>query len=669
MMSATPLCAAEPRGGVPAVLLACAGLLCHAGSHAALPGSAEPAAGPAGGATHAPDEPASEPPVLWTLPPLRWGGNLAYSHRRDSADGVNSMQSGLSTTVNASTSGFIWQPWFARVDAALGFTKVSSNSEGDLPANNSASEGVLVTGRGQLSVLSQSKFPFEAHFEKTDNQVDTNLAASSDVASQRYGFTQRYFQTRGESSLAWDRNTQTSSNFGSDQQESLELRSAHNQDAHQLQLSANRTVNRHDNSGESAAQDNLTTQHHYTPGPALSVLSMANLSNSELHLQQGDNRTQLAQFSSNAFWQSATQALSVNGGVRALTLAADQAGLVASSDGTSGTRLLTANANAGLNYDYSRLTRLNASLNVGSVQSGPLSSTQSSQTLGANYLPDSIALGAVDYHWALSANAFNRSSSEEAQSGLSLQLSHGLNRSYTLDGGSTIRLSGNQGLLASSTRGNPAYAAGIPQPSERQLTHSGSASWDLLQQTGAALIRLSVSDARALDADRAYFQLLNFQASSNLPTSGYSSWTGSLTLQAVRQGRDAVEGDVQADASNTTSASGALSYQTQRIFGVRNLRFGSDLRLNLQSQQSQRAFLQQSFFSQLQSRSDQETAAWVNHLDYAIGRTQLRLQLLVSRSTALRDHAGTGAAASNQATEERTNRSLYFTVIRRFGQY
>jgi hypothetical protein len=670
MKSATAIRVAEPLGGVPAALLACAGLLFHACSQAALPSSPEEAAKlTTEGVTHAPDDAAVDPGVVWSLPALRLGGSLAYSHRRDTVDGLNSMQSGLLTTVNASTSSFIWQPWFARVDAALGFTKVSSNGEGVLPANDSASAGVLVTGRGQLSVLAQSKFPFEAHFEKSDNKVDTNLAASSDAANQRYGFTQHYFRAQGESSLAWDRSTQTSSNFGSDQQESLELRSAHNLESHQLQFSSNRTVNRHDNSGESAAQNNLTAQHNYTPDTALSVLSMANLSSSELHLQQGDNTTQLAQFSSNAFWRATEQAISVNGGVRAITLAADQTGSIFGSDST-GTRLHNVNANAGINYDYSRFTRFNASVNVGSLQSSTLTSTQSSQSLGASYQPDSIALGAVAYNWAVSVNAFNRNSSDDSQSGLTLQLNHGLNRSFKLDGGSTVRLSGDQALLINTSRGNPAFAAGIPQPSQRQLTHSGSAAWDLLQQTGAALFRLSVSDSRALDADRAYFQLINFQASSNLPTSSYSGWTGSLTVQVVRQGRTAMERDVQADESNATSASGSLSYQTQRLFGGRNLRFGSDLRLNIQSQQSQRALLsQQSFLSQLESRSDQETAAWVNHLDYAIGRTQLRLQLMVSRTSGFRNHAGAGQGTFNQAVEASTNRSIYFTLIRRFGDY
>jgi hypothetical protein len=668
MMSATTLRVVAPLGGVPAVLIACAGLLSHASSHGALPSSTQGAAEPAGAVTNAPDEVAPGTGVVWGLPPLRLGGSLAYSYRRDSAEGLNSMQSGLLTTLNASTSSFIWQPWFARIDGALGFTKVSNTSEGDLPASNAASDSVLVTGRGQLSVLAQSKFPFEAHFEKNDSTVDTHLGASSDVASQRYGFTQRYFQdhARGDVSLAWDRSTQTSANFGNDQQESMELRSAHNMDSHQLRFSGNRTVNRHDNSGESATQDNLTAQHTFTPQSTLSVLNLANLSHSELHLQQGDNTTQLAQFSSNVFWRAANQAVSVNGGVRALTLAADQAGFIASSEGAADTRLLNVNANAGINYDYSRLTRFNASVNVGAVQSGGVRSAESSQNLGASYTPDSIALGAVAYNWTVSANAFNRKNSEESQSGLSLQLGHGLNRSYALDGGSSIRLAANQTLLlGSSTRVNPVNA-GIPQPSQRQLTHSGSASWDLLRESGAALIRLSVTDWRALDADGAYFQLLNFQASSNLPTSGYSGWTGNLTVQAVRQGRDAVEGPLQADLSNATSASGSLSYHNHRLFGGRNLRFGSDLRLNTQSQQSQRALLlRQSFLSQLESRSDQETAAWINHLEYAIGRTQLRLQLMVSRTHAFRNHAG----ASNQDAEEQTNRSLYFTVIRRFGQY
>ena len=87
MMSATTPRAADSPGGVPAVLLACAGLLFHASSHAALPSSTEATAEPAGGATHAPAEPVGDPAVVWTLPPLRLGGSLAYSQRRDSTDG------------------------------------------------------------------------------------------------------------------------------------------------------------------------------------------------------------------------------------------------------------------------------------------------------------------------------------------------------------------------------------------------------------------------------------------------------------------------------------------------------------------------------------------------------------------------------------------------------
>lgn len=674
-MSVTATRVAKPLGGAPVVLMACVAVLFHGTAQAALPSASVDAPGsPAVGVpAHAPEELEDGQGVYWSLPPVRLGGSLSYGLRRDSSDGLNSMQSGLTTTLNASTNSFIWQPWFARLDAALGFTKMTSSSEGDLPANNSASANVMVTGSGQLSVLSQSKFPFEAHFARDDNRVNTNLAAPSDAASQRYGFTQSYYQAQGAATLGWDRTTQSSADNGSDQQDSLQLRMSHTLENHQLQFSGTRSANRHEKTGESASQDNLSLQHNYTPDPALSVLSMVNVSSADLHLQQGINTTRLAQFSSNVFWREPEQPISVNGGVRAIALDAERAGSTVTFGESSGARMLNANANAGINYEYSRFTRFNAAVNVNSVQNSGLTSTNSIETVGASYQPEGFALGLAQYNWGSSANAFNRSSTEESQRGLVLQLSHSLSQSFKLDGGSTISLSISQGLAAGTTSGNFAPTYGAPLPSQKQLTHSGSASWDMSQQAGAALVRLSVSDSRALDGNQEFFQLINFQASSSLPTSGYSAWTGNLTLQSMRQGKNAIELDVSADGSASTSSSGSLGYQTQRLFGVRNLRFGSDVRLNLQSQQSLRAFQAQqsqlSFLSQLEKRTEHETAAWVNNIDYSIGRTQLRLSAIVLRTNSMRNRVDAGTGISTPSVEERTNRSIYFTLSRRFGEH
>ena len=612
---------------------------------------------------------------------MRLGGNLAYTHGRISSDGVNSMQSGLSTTLNAATGSFIWQPWFAQFNAALGLTKVSSSSAGDLPSSNSASDGVLVTGGGQLSVLTRSNFPFEAHFVRNDNRVNTNLALPSDATSQRYGFVQQYFRDEGIASLAWDRGTQSSASNGGDQQDNLQLNLSYKLESHQLQLNGTHATNLHERTGENASQSSLTVQHNYLPDPDWTVLSMANVSKSDLHLQQGGNSTQLVQLNSNVFWRAPEEPISVNGGVRVMAFGSDQSASAATFAGPAGNRILNGNANAGINYDYSPSIRINAGINVNTLQNNgggtSTSTTNSSETVGASYQPEGIQLGSAAYSWGGSVNVYNRSSAEESQQGLVLQLSHSLNQSYKLEGGSTISLSFSQGLAAGAIRDSGKEATlfnAAPAPSLRQLTHSGSASWDFSQQSGAAVVRLSVNDSRALDGNQAYFQLFNIQASSSLPTSGYSSWTGNLTLQSMRQGSKVLDPNQSADGSTATSSSGSLSYQTQRLFGIRNLRLGTELRLNLQSQQSQRAFLaqqsqdlQQSYLSQLENRSEQEAAAWAGNVAYAIGRTQLRLNGIIARTNVIKNQLDAVTGASTPVVEEKTNRALQFTLTRYFG--
>lgn len=655
--------AARPAGSAHIVFIAWVAVLFHGAAHPALPRGVEdvPAASPASQQSSGPTEATESQDIIWSLPLVRLGGTVSYGLGRDSSNEINNMHSGLTTTLNATTSTFIWQPWFARLNAGLGFTKTSNNSGSDVPDTDSNSENVIVTGSGQLSVLSQSKFPFEAHFARDNNRVNSNLAGSSSDSSQRYGFTQRHYRPEGDAMFGWDRSRQSSADFGDGVQDSLQLQVSHRLESHQLQLQGNRSTNRQEITDEQASQDNLSVQDNYTPDPNLSVVSMANLSRSELHLQQGNNATRVLQLGSNAFWRGEEEPVTVNGGVRVMALGADQNGYGAVGDAT-GSRFFTTNANAGVSYDYSRFTRLNAAFNVNSTDNGGVSSTQTSQSVGASYQPDGIEFGAARYNWGTSANASNQSGSDHSERALVLQISHSLSQSFKLDDGSTISADVNQGLSANAINRSTVSETDAPSSSHRQLTHGGSLSWDLSQLAGAALIRLSASDSRALEGNQAYFQMINFQASSTLPMSGYSSWTGALTIQAVRQGQNANGGNTQTEEGVMTSSNGSLSYQTQRVFGIRNLRFGSDLRLNLQSQQSQQS--QQSYLSQFESRTQQEAAAWLNRLDYSIGRTQLRLNTMVSRTLAIRRGGGLAGDGVMQ-----TNRSINFTVSRSFGLF
>ena len=645
-------------GGTPTLLIALLAVLCHGTAHPALPPAEADAPAqkpaPAAGSTTASDD---NQGFTWFLPPVRIGGTLSYGLRRDSFDGQQQSQTGLTATLNASTNTYIWQPWFAHVNGGLGFT-TSTDSSGTIGAASS-SKSVVVTGSGQLSVLPQSNFPFEAHFQRNDSRVSSDLALANGYASQRYGFTQRYYRPEGDAMLGWDRSTQTSADAGRDVQDSLQLRLAHRLELHRLQLTGDRATNRREITGEHAVQNNLSLQHSYAPDPAISVESLANISRSDYRLQQGNNDTRLLQLSSNAFWRPADQAMTVTGGVRVFGLEIDSTGLLVNSN-AAGARILNANANVGVNYEFNRFTRINAGANVNLAENNGAKSTSTSQSVGASYQPDSIELGSFRYNWGTSANASNQTGAQEAERQLTLQFSHNLSRSIRLEGGSTVAMNVSQGLAAtasSSAASSPAEAKAT-----RHLTHSGSLSWDLSQQVGAAQLRLSASDFRALDGKQEFFQLINFQASSNLPTSGYSSWTGNLTIQAVRQGANTIIDNTaplnpqmltEPSGGFVTNSSGTISYQNQRIFGVRRLRFASDLRLNSQA-----------LLPLLGSAKDQETAAWDNRLDYSIGRTQLRLNVQISRSGAQKRSLDPVTGVENT---KKINSSIMFSISRSFG--
>ena len=647
---------AKPLAGSPRLRMALLAALCHGTAHSALP--------PATGGTSAQNSDAAaadattgsdnvQEGASWRLPPIRIGGVLTYGIRRDSFEEQQRMQTGLTATLNGRTNTFIWQPWFAQVTGGLGLSLSRDSSGGN--QESSKSQSVFVTGSGQLSLLPLSQFPFEAHFQRNDSRVSSDLSLANGYASQRYGFVQRYFRPEGESMLSWDRDTQTSVDTGSDRQDSLQLRIAHRLEKHRLQLVGNRSTNTHERTDEHVVQNNLSLQHSYAPGPSISLESMANVSRSKYQLQQGDNDSLLLQLSSNAFWRPTDQVMTVNGGVRVFALDTNSTGLLANSNGA---RVLNTNANVGVNYEFNRFTRINAGANVNMSDSNGEKSTNTNQTLGATYQPDSIELGSFRYNWSTSGNATNRTGEQDAGVQLTLQLSHSLSRSIRLTGGSTVAMDASQSVAVSTDTSS----AGSEAQSTKQLTHNGSISWDLSQESGAALVRLSASDSRALDGKKEFFQLINFQASSNLPTGQYSSWSGNLTVQAVRQGSNPLIGNAnllntqastQTNGGFLTSSSGSISYQNQRLLGVRRLRFVSDLRLNGQS-----------LLPIFSSAKEQETAAWENRVDYSIGRTQLRLNVMISRSGALQSSADPAAGAQ---TVTKVNKSIMFSVSRSFG--
>lgn len=642
-------------GGMPTLLTALLAVAFHGSVHPALapaPGEGiKEKPGPAPATADA--VPQDNQGITWFIPPIRLSGVVSYNINRNSVAGQNSTQSGLTTTLNAGTSTYIWQPWFATLNANLGFTH-SSNTSSSIEASSSSAKNVIVTGGGQLNVLQQSRFPFEAHFQLNDSRVTADQQTGTTFASERFGFTQRHYRADGDASFGWDRNIQHSVENGRDQQDTLQLRITSKIDDHNLLFTGDRSNSVHDLTGEKAAVTSFALQHGYVPNPAVSIQNFVNVSQSDYRLVSGRNDSRLMQLSSNVFWRPESQPMTVNGGVRVFALETDSTGFVVVGNPTAN-KTMNANANLGVTYEFNRFTRLNGSLNVNQGENNGFKSNSSSQMAGVTYSPDALELGAFRYNWSTSASASNQTSVTESQRQLTLQFSQGLSRSIRLAGGSNIGMDVSQGV--SLIAGQKTTSA--DPPATKQISHSASLSWDLSQERGAPVFRLSASDSRSLDGRKDFYQMINFQASSNLPTGPNSSWNGNLTIQSTRQGRDPLSAPAVTPVNEATTrdfvtnSSGSLTYQNQRMFGVRRLRFTSDLRLNGQS-----------LLPIFGSSKSQELAAWENRLEYAIGRTQLRLNFLISSN-------GTPQITIGLPTEaervRKMNRSIMFTVSRSFG--
>ena len=594
---------------------------------------------------------------------------MSYDMRRDSGEGIRMSQRGVMAAVQAATDTYIWQPWFALVGGDLQLTSTlndSSRTDPGFGTLGSDMKGVVATGSMQLRVLPYSQTPFEAHVSRNDTRTTSELVSVGDYVTERIGFSQQYLHDKGDMLIGWDRNSSNSAISGRDHQDSLQLSLSHNIDEHRITMLATRSRNVREITGENLVQDNMALQHSFAPTPEVTVDTTANSSRAGYMLLQGENDTRVQQLSSTAFWRPEEMPLTVVGGVRLLTLTNEFGGndVLPSTQAT----VRNANINLGATYDITDHLHVNASANANSTRTNGRGGVSTNESVGVGYQPESIRFdNGFNYNWSTSASASKMTGGPDAGSRLTLQLSHNLNRSFQLDDDSVITMEINQAIAAISASNNKG-TFGEPLAT-RQVTHGGSVSWNTNFGSGSASVRLSANDSRSLDGYKEYFQLINFQASSNLPTSVYTTWNGNLTIQAVRQGGLPLmilspdtglpiflpRNNNNGDGGFTITSSGSVTYMHSRFLGFRNLRFTSDLRLNGQA-----------LLPMLGGPRDQEVAAWDNRIDYFIGRTQLRLATMIARtkSPVLQNPF---QADVQQNERIKLNKSIMFTVMRKFG--
>lgn len=562
-------------------------------------------ASPAAAPPEATSAPAGKPSLPLQLAPIEFalGGSIGYETQRQTVGASKSMTQSLLTNVNATARSFIWQPWFAQVSGGLGLNfNTTSMTGSQISTTTDKTSSNIVSGNAALSLLPTSRFPFEAHFERSDSRQNSGLgAASLAYQTTRYGLTQRYTPLSGRAQymVGYDRNLWESASLDKSKQDTFRAETTQQFTNQTLRISGDSTRYAQSSTNQKTVVNNLVSQHSYRPDPALSVESLANLVKTHYNLTPNENRFDYMQLSSSAYWRSIEKPLNVNGGVRLFGMSNDS--ITATTSTTS--KMRGANANLGANYELSKHTRLNGSGNANVTDSNGTQTVTTNQTVGVTYQPDAVKLGAFDYTRSVTSNVSNSTDSLGSAQNLSLSPSHGLNRKIGLCGG-TLGMNLDQAA---------SFNVDTRNPSSSVLTHMGSLSWNLSEGQKTTLLRLNASDTRAMGGTPYSFQLINLQASLNESLSRNATWGGNLTIQATRQGT------ATAPTVTTTTSSADLSYRHQRAFDVSRLRFTSELRI-----------YSDALIPVLATPNQQETSSWENRFDYSIGRLQLRLSARVA---------------------------------------
>jgi len=539
-----------------------------------------------------------------TFAPVRYWGSIGYEQRNETINSSEYMLQTFTTKLNAST--FLWQPWIAQVNGGLG---INTSTTDTMDGKGKSTFG---TGNASLTLLPASRFPFEIHYDKNDNKLDTRPSgADPSYRTTRYGLSQRYRTLAGNTQymVSYDRNIWESALLSADHQDLLHLDITHSLDKNTFQINGDTTNNERQQTNESSLINTVVIRHSYLPDSTLSVENLGNMSRTNYRLLQGESDFRYQQLSSSAFWHPTDQALTMTGSMRLYGLTSGP-----NSYSAPPAEINNASANLGAFYDLSKNTRLNGSLNINRNETNGDKTDASNQSAGIGYQSDEIALGTSGYSGFASGTVTNRINPFDNGQHYGLQLGHSLNRSTALDVG-IMGLNLNQSVAAD----RDSFV-----PNTLRLTHGGSVTWSHVDGGSNTYLRLSASDTRAIDRTEYFFQLINLQISQNESLTRYSSLAGSLTMQGVRQQSSAAQ-ITSPNIPNLTvttyaNTSADLSFYHQRAFGVPRLGFVSELRIYAEMPVQGLAVGPQ----------QQDSRSWENRLDFPIGRLQLRLSARVS---------------------------------------
>ncbi|HEX6828351.1 MAG TPA: hypothetical protein VF104_05175, partial [Burkholderiales bacterium] len=150
--------------------------------------------------------------IHWNLarPLLRWSGLVGTDFFVDKSEFVDARTFNAYTTLLGTADTYLWQPWFAQIQANLGlsayYNRSTNRNTGGPEGGNPEQYSFGWSGGARIGVFPFSRFPFEAYLDKSDVRTYANLFDQSQD-NLRMGVRQRYQTQRGDQNygFSWDR--------------------------------------------------------------------------------------------------------------------------------------------------------------------------------------------------------------------------------------------------------------------------------------------------------------------------------------------------------------------------------------------------------------------------------------------------------------------------------
>lgn len=571
----------------------------------------------------------ARPRERWRLAPMRWWGSAAYDVRSEkSQDTGRAMRHLVTARINLAT--YLWQPWFATVTGSLAVTAGRLNSPGNDTYAGESSRDRFITGNAELRLFPRSRFPLDATVSVGDSRTETNLT-SFDYRNTRFLLGQRYASESNDwsASARFEHSVQTGGTIGRDTQDVIAFGYEMRRKLQNLEVNANLSRNRRDLTNEETLFETVAARHNATPTPSLSIDSTASLTRNSLQLTDAKTDASFAQASTAAFYRPENAPYTISGAAR---FSHANAG---GGNSTSGAVSL------GGTWEWSRNLRFSGNTSAQVANSGDASTRILAESASITYQADAVRFGESSYNYFGAVSESAASGGETRNYAAGVVVGHTLMRAWSL--GSTASVSASLGQSGGYSRNQ--------ESTVRQLSHNAGIGFNWSSGTSFAYARLSGSDSRTFEGETTSTSLVNFQFSGTLEVGRDGLLSGDITLQRIWQRQadilptNAVPGTTSfvvpsAGRRIQTSASGNLSYQHNRFFGVNGLRFLSQIRLNHDAV---------SEANPLTPVQDRASRYWINRLEYSIGRLQV------------------GLVASFAQTDGKRNDLLMLRVTRDFG--